>query len=106
MNSKHMMAMACVVALCGSVLADDFVSADFSLAWDSKYLTYGLVDNPDPILTPAGSLTFLDWLVLGVSAVMDTTKYGIGAGRMEHLRFPVAFRLCRLFGLPLRPAHP
>ena len=80
MNSKHMMAMACVVALCGSVLADDFVSADFSLAWDSKFLTYGLVDNPDPILTPAGSLTFLDWLVLGVSAVMDTTKYGIGAG--------------------------
>ena len=33
MNSKHMMAMACVVALCGSVLADDFVSADFSLDW-------------------------------------------------------------------------
>ena len=55
------------------------VSADFSLACDSKYLTYGLVDNPDPILTPAGSLTFLDCLDIGVSAIMDTTKYGVGA---------------------------
>lgn len=56
------------------------VSAEFSLAWDSKYLSYGLIDNPDPILTPAASITLLDWVTVGVSAIFDTTKYGKGAG--------------------------
>ena len=37
MNSKHMMAMACVVALCGSVLADDFLSLSGYVAY-SDYL--------------------------------------------------------------------
>lgn len=56
------------------------VSAEFSLSLDSKYLTYGLIDNDDPILTPAGSLTFFDWVTIGVSAIFDTTRYGEGAG--------------------------
>lgn len=100
MNSKYI-AMACAAAVSGSVWAEDasenkgwnynpgegisfneqtIVSAELSIAWDSKYLSYGLIDNPDPIITPAASLTFLDWLTFGVSWVCDTTKYGKGAG--------------------------
>ena len=52
------------------------VSGEFSLSFDSKYLSYGFVDNNHPILTPAGSLTFFDWVTIGVSAIYDTTKYG------------------------------
>jgi len=52
------------------------VSTELSLSFDSKYLSYGFVDNKDPILTPAGSMTFFDWVTLGVSAIYDTTKYG------------------------------
>ena len=52
------------------------VSTELSLAFDSKYLSYGFVDNKDPILTPAGSMTFFDWVTFGVSAIYDTTKYG------------------------------
>ena len=55
------------------------VSTEVSLAFDSKYLSYGFVDNNEPILTPAGSMTFFDWVTIGVSAIFDTTKYGHGA---------------------------
>ena len=56
------------------------VSGEASLSFDSKYLSYGFVDNDHPILTPAGSLTFFDWVTFGVSAIYDTTKYGYRAG--------------------------
>ena len=56
------------------------VSGEASLSFDSKYISYGFVDNKDPILTPAGEITFLDWLTFGVSAIFDTTKYGHRAG--------------------------
>ena len=56
------------------------VSTEVSLSFDSKYLSYGFVDNKDPILTPAGSVTFFDWITFGVSAIFDTTKYGHRAG--------------------------
>ena len=56
------------------------VSAEASLSFDSKYLSYGFVDNNHPILTPAGSITFFDWFKFGVSAIFDTTKYGYRAG--------------------------
>ena len=105
MNSKHMMTMACAVALCGSVLADTnetvnaeaaagwnwamgegvafeetpIVSAEVSLAFDSKFLSYGLVDNNDPILTPSVALT--DWILSQMVStlmlrleVVDTAK--------------------------------
>ena len=49
------------------------VSTEVSLSFDSKYLSYGFVDNNDPILTPAGSMTFFDWVTFGVSAIFDTT---------------------------------
>ena len=81
MRTATVCAAACLAAA-GVRAADvrELVSAEFSVQWDSKYLTYGLVDNPDLILSPAGSLTFADWVNVGVSAVMDTTKYGVGAG--------------------------
>ncbi len=56
------------------------VSGEASLSFDSKYLSYGFVDNKDPILTPAGEITFFDWLTFGVSAIFDVTKYGHRAG--------------------------
>ena len=56
------------------------VSTELSLTFDSKYLSYGFVDNNDPILTPAGSMTFFDWVTFGVSAIFDVTKYGYRAG--------------------------
>ena len=56
------------------------VSAEASLSFDSKYISYGFVDNKDPILTPAGSITFFDWVTFGVSAIFDVTKYGHRAG--------------------------
>jgi len=56
------------------------VSAEVSLAFDSKFLTYGLVDNNDPILTPAAALTFFDWLTVGVESIFDISHYGEDAG--------------------------
>ena len=101
-----MMTMACAVALCGSVLADTnetvnaetaagwnwamgegvafeetpIVSAEVSLAFDSKFMSYGLVDNNDPILTPAAALTFLDWVTFNVESIFDISHYGKDAG--------------------------
>ncbi len=56
------------------------VAASFSLALDSKYLSYGFVDNRDPILTPSAELTFFDTLTVGAEAIFDTTTYGRKAG--------------------------
>ena len=56
------------------------VSGEFELAFDSKYLTYGCVDNNDPVLRPQGSLTFFDWLQFKIEAIYDITKYGKQAG--------------------------
>ena len=101
MNTKHMLAaFACAAALCGSVQADEaeseetkqgwnfamgegltynetpIVTAEVSIGIDSKYLSYGLVDNNEPIYTPAASLTLFDWLTFSVESVFDMTKYG------------------------------
>ena len=94
-------ALACAAAVCGAAFAEEeakaegwaynpgegvsfkeqaIVSAEFSLAYDSKYLSYGLVDNKHPILTPAGEITFFDWVSLGAEAIFDVTKYGRKAG--------------------------
>ena len=80
---KRLFIAACLVSMFtanAETSLDDFVSGEFSLAFDSKYLTYGLVDNNEPILTPAGNLTFFDWFSVGVSAIMDVTTYGRRAG--------------------------
>lgn len=103
MKSKTI-ALALAAAVCGAAFADEetteekaegwsytpgegvsfnetpIVSAEASLAFDSKYLSYGFVDNKAPILTPAGEITFFDWLTFGVNAIFDLTKYGNRAG--------------------------
>ena len=68
------------------------VSAEFGLQFDSKYMTYGVVDGKDPILTPSAQITFFDWLYFGVESIFDVTKgngkrgdYGNRAGRWTTL---------------------
>jgi len=56
------------------------VSGEVTLAFDSKFLSYGLVDNNEPILTPEASLMFFDWANVGILAVCDITSYGDAAG--------------------------
>lgn len=89
MNSKHMMTMACAVALCGSVLADNkdtatdetpFVSTEVALGFDSKFMSYGLVDNNNPIVTPSAAIKIFDTATIGVSSILDTSRYGRAAG--------------------------
>ena len=98
MKSSYI-ALACATAVCGAALAAEeektessgwayapgegisfnetkIVSGEASLSFDSKYLSYGFVDNKDPILTPAGSVTFFDWVTFGVNAIFDVTSYG------------------------------
>lgn len=100
MKAKSM-ALACAAAVCGAAFAEEeaestgweytpgegvsfnetpIVTAEASLTFDSKYLSYGFVDNNHPILTPAGEITFFDWVTLGASAIFDVTKYGYRAG--------------------------
>ena len=52
----------------------NFVSASFGLAFDSKYLTYGVVDGKDPILTPSAEICFFDTLYFGVESIFDLTR--------------------------------
>ena len=105
MNSKHIMtAFSCAAALCGSVRAAEvnkdaessglnwamgegvtfnetpIVAAEVGLAFDSKFMSYGLVDNNDPILTPSAALTFFDWVTFSVESIFDTSRYGEKAG--------------------------
>ena len=89
-----MMTMACAAVVCGSVQAEvnwkmgegvtfdekPIVSSEIALAFDSKFLSYGLVDNNDPILTPSASMTFLDTLNISVSSIFDISRYGRAAG--------------------------
>jgi hypothetical protein len=63
----------------GSGIAFDetpLMTAEFGLSFDSKYMTYGLVDNRDPIMTPSASATFFDFLTFEVEAIFDLTKQG------------------------------
>ncbi len=52
------------------------VSVEAGLNFDSKFMSYGLVDNKDPILTPSAAIGFCDWVKVGVEALFDVTKYG------------------------------
>ena len=53
---------------------DSLVSFEVGLQFDSKYMTYGVVDGKDPILTPSAKVTFFDWAYCGVSSIFDLTK--------------------------------
>lgn len=57
-----------------------WVSAEACATLDSRYLSYGFVDNIDPILTPAAGLTLFDHLTLQVESIFDVTRYGRRAG--------------------------
>jgi len=76
----------------GEVEETPIVSTEFGLQLDSKYMTYGVVDGKDPILTPSAQLTFFDWAYVGVESIFDLTKgngkrgdYGNRAGRWTTL---------------------
>ena len=110
MNIKK---IACAAAVCGCVsfatAADEvaeaekgeveetpIVSAEFGLQFDSKYMTYGVIDGKDPILTPSAQLTFFDWAYVGVESIFDVTKgngkrggYGNRAGKWTTLDMTV-----------------
>ena len=45
------------------------VSTEFSLGFDSRYMTYGVIDGKDPIIVPGASITFFDWVYFGVEAI-------------------------------------
>ena len=101
--------IACAAAACGCVTlataAEEpaeaekgefeetpIVSAEFGLSFDSKYMTYGVVDGKDPIVTPSAQITFFDWVYGGVEAIYDVTKgngkrggYGNRAGKYTTL---------------------
>ena len=79
---------------------DEFpVSAEVGVAFDSKYLTYGVVDGKDPIVTPSAEISFFDTLYFGVEAIFDVTKgngriggYGYRAGKWTTLDAIVGLR--------------
>ena len=58
------------------------VSVEAGISLDTKFMSYGLVDNKDPIVTPSALVKFFDWGGIGVEALFDTTKYG-KRGRWE-----------------------
>ncbi len=102
MNAKKMMAALCAAGLACASFAQEakaeaeveekddglsytpgegisfgeqqIVTAEAGLAFDSKYMTYGVVDGKDPILTPSAQVTFFDWVYFGASAIYDVTK--------------------------------
>ena len=121
MNVKKMMTFACAAAICGGVWAADdakpvptstanaekeqveeeekddsplagLVAVEAGLAFDSRYMTYGVIDGKDPIVTPSAQITFFDWVYFGVSSIFDVTKangkrggYGNRAGQYTTL---------------------
>ena len=119
MNSKHMIASFCAAGLAFGMLADvsktapapeeaselswapgegvtfgetSVVSTEVGLSFDSRYMTYGVIDGKDPILTPSATMKFFDWAYFSVESIFDVTKgngihkehrgdYGNRAGR-------------------------
>lgn len=85
------------------------VSAEVGVAFDSRYMTYGVVDGKDPIITPSAKVTFLDWLYLSTEAIYDVTKgngkrggYGQRTGKRSTLDMIVGlahdFEISEKFG--------
>ena len=71
---------------------DGLVAIEAGLAFDSRYLTYGVIDGKDPIVTPSAQIKFFDWVYFGVSSIFDVTKangkrgdYGNRAGKYTTL---------------------
>ena len=120
MNTKKLMTVACAAALCGGAWAADeakpvptstanaetpvqeeekddsplagLVAIEVGVALDSRYMTYGVIDGKDPIITPSAQITFFDWVYFGVESIFDVTKangkrggYGNRAGQWTTL---------------------
>ena len=110
--TTKLMTLAAVAALASSVFADADngevlveekdevpVSAEFGVAFDSKYMTYGVIDGKDPIVTPSAEISFFDTLYFGVESIFDVTKangkrggYGNRAGQWTTLDAIVGLR--------------
>lgn len=63
-------------------------TAEASVEFHSRYMSYGVVDGKDPIVKPCFCGTFADWVFVGADFICDTTKgngkgfgYGNRAGR-------------------------
>ena len=68
------------------------VTAEVGVSFDSKYMTYGVMDGKDPIITPSAKVTFFDWVYFSVESIFDVTKgngkrggYGRRAGEWTTL---------------------
>ena len=48
---------------------DKFVSAEFHIGFDSRYMTYGMIDGKDPIIVPGAQIKFFDWVYFGVESI-------------------------------------
>ncbi len=123
MNAMKMMAVACSALACGALSAadggaegekegfslSDYVAVEAGVALDSRYMSYGVIDGRDPIVTPSAQVTFFDYVYAGVSAIYDVTKangkrgeYGNRAGQWTTLDATVGvahdFDLCESLG--------
>ena len=116
MTAMKLMTAVCAAALCGGMWAADEAKADpnstanaakeveveekddsplaglvaveAGLAFDSRFMTYSVIDGKDPIVRPSGRITFFDWVYFNVEALFDVTKgngkrggYGNRAGQ-------------------------
>ncbi len=116
MNSKRMIAAFCAAGLACGALAEEakpapaeaeesselswapgdgvtygetsVIKTEVGVAFDSRYMTYGVIDGKDPIVTPSATMTFFDWFYVGISSIFDVTKgngkrggYGNRAGK-------------------------
>ena len=123
MNAMKMTVVACSAVVCGALTAaeseseaeksgfslSDYVAVEAGVALDSRYMSYGVIDGKDPIVTPSAQVTLFDYVYFGVSAIYDVTKangkrggYGNRAGQWTTLDATVCvahdFELCESLG--------
>lgn len=63
-------------------------TAEASMNFHSRYMTYGVIDGKDPIVVPSVCGTFFDWAYIGTDFICDTTKgnaKGFGYGNRAGL---------------------
>ena len=111
-----LMTAVCVASLCGGVWAadeakpvpistanaetevqaeekddsplDGLVAIEAGLAFNSRFVTYSVIDGKGPIVIPSAKITLFDWVYFGIESLFDVTKgngkrggYGNRAGR-------------------------
>ena len=57
------------------------VAGDVTVSYETKHLSYGLVDADDPVFKPYGELRFLGHASVGSRFFIDTSHYGEKVGR-------------------------